>query len=189
MKRLLLLTFLTFLVVAGINGLEEKFGKSESFVKAIHESLSTEHSTWLRNHNAAKSGNPIEPGIKFLAHHNIPSDIPLIPSPEHLVATNQFGVKCDQGYTGDFCNIPVCSSMANITSHNSGSEGEAIELATSYECNDMISFPVDSYALSIVITLYSANGGMPSATLSMLNGTIFFCIFLWTFRIFWTWIL
>uniref|UniRef100_A0A914PAV7 Uncharacterized protein n=1 Tax=Panagrolaimus davidi TaxID=227884 RepID=A0A914PAV7_9BILA len=105
MKRLLLLTFLTFLVVAGINALEEKFGKSESFVKAIHESLSTEHSTWLRNHNAAKSGNPIEPGIKFLAHHNIPSDIPLIPSPEHLVATNQFGVKCDQGYTGDFCNI------------------------------------------------------------------------------------
>jgi hypothetical protein len=172
MKRLLLLTFLTFLVAVGINASEEKFGKSESFVKAIHESLSTEHSTWLRNHNAAKSGNPIEPGIKFLAHHNIPSDIPLIPSPEHLVATNQFGVKCDQGYTGDFCNIPVCSSMANITSHNSGSEGEAIELATSYECNDNISFPVDSYALSIVITLYSANGGMPGATLSMLNGTV-----------------
>uniref|UniRef100_A0AC34GVD5 EGF-like domain-containing protein n=1 Tax=Panagrolaimus sp. ES5 TaxID=591445 RepID=A0AC34GVD5_9BILA len=173
MKRLLLLTFLTFLVTA-INAAkkEGRFGKSDRFHSAIQESLETEHSVWLRNHHASKSGNPIKPGIKFLAHHNIPSDIPLIPPPGQLVATNQFGVKCDQGYTGDFCNIPVCNGMANISTHFVASEGEAIELATSYECNDMITFPIDNYALDVAITVYSANGGMPSANLTMLNGTV-----------------
>lgn len=62
--------------------------------------------------------------------------------------------------------------MGNISTHNGASQGEAIELATSYECNDMISFPVDNYALDIVITVYSANGGMPYANLTMLNGTV-----------------
>uniref|UniRef100_A0A914ZAG3 Irg-7 N-terminal galactose binding domain-containing protein n=1 Tax=Panagrolaimus superbus TaxID=310955 RepID=A0A914ZAG3_9BILA len=61
--------------------------------------------------------------------------------------------------------------MANISTHFVPAEGEAIELATSYECNDMITFPVDNYVYDIVITIYSANGGMPSGTLSMLNGT------------------
>jgi hypothetical protein len=169
MKLLLLLTFLTFLVTS--NSAEERFGKSDEYVKAIQESLTTEHEVWLRNHHASKSGNPVEPGIKFLAHHNIPSDIPLEP-PANMAAVNQFGVKCDTGYTGDFCNIPVCTQMANITSHRVHAQGEAIELGTSGQCNDVITFPVDNYCLDIVITVYSAMGGMPNATLMLPNGTV-----------------
>ena len=84
--------------------------------QTVDISVQNEHAVWRRNHEAVKAGKPIEPGFKFVGHHNIPAGIPLVP-PGGVAALNQYGAKCDSGYTGDLCNIREFSWRKNSSSY------------------------------------------------------------------------
>jgi len=155
--RLLRILSLSLILLATVFGFEV----TKEFTSAVRETLTQQHTTWLRQRQLIESGSSIRPGIQFIGEKER----------SHIVTDNDSYNNCDPGYGGPSCTNPICTNKIPLSPHD-GRFGEAIELATSDQCSGNITIPIDNFVDAIIISIYAlSTTSKPLANLYRPDGT------------------
>uniref|UniRef100_A0A914XEM9 MD domain-containing protein n=1 Tax=Plectus sambesii TaxID=2011161 RepID=A0A914XEM9_9BILA len=78
---------------------------------------------------------------------------------------------CDPGWTGQFCENPICSSRNTLTLRNPGQANRVVDITTLSNCAGSLQFPHDSLSNYSYIAVTS-DGGYPLIVLTDFNGAV-----------------
>uniref|UniRef100_A0A914WIG2 EGF-like domain-containing protein n=1 Tax=Plectus sambesii TaxID=2011161 RepID=A0A914WIG2_9BILA len=78
---------------------------------------------------------------------------------------------CNPGWTGQFCESPICSSKGTVTPPNQSIYGQLVDMVSLPKCAGSFQFPYDSLSDFAYINVQS-DGGAPVVVLTDSNGTI-----------------
>uniref|UniRef100_A0A914UZE0 EGF-like domain-containing protein n=1 Tax=Plectus sambesii TaxID=2011161 RepID=A0A914UZE0_9BILA len=86
-------------------------------------------------------------------------------------AIGESSLACIPGWTGQFCENPICSSKGTVTPPNQSIFGQLVDMVSLPKCAGSFQFPYDSLSDYAYINVQSDGGG-PVVVLTDSNGTI-----------------